>query len=106
MSSIYGWNLITGLVENWWSDEEDGNNVRVDLLAQTPVEVSSATQLVDYWLERWQLQNLPAESRTALIQFTAGEAGVDTPLNAEELSEKIPALVTLILISPQFRYRG
>ncbi len=106
MSSIYAWNLITGLVENWWSDEEDGNNIYVDLLAQTPVEVSSATQLVDYWLHRWQLHNLPAESRSALIQFAAGEGSADAPLSADERGEVIPALATLILMSPQFRYRG
>lgn len=106
MSSIYGWNLITGLVENWWSNQEDGNNITVDLLSQTPADVKTPESLVDFWQKRWQLQNLPSGSRSALVAFLAGDAGETTPLSDDERNEKIPALAALLLMSPQFRYRG
>jgi hypothetical protein len=106
MSTIYGWNLITGLVENWWSEEDNGRSVTVDLLAQTPPEVQTPEALVAYWVQRFQLPPLPPEVLAALQAFMAGEAGATAPLTADELYEKVPALATLLLMSPQFRSRG
>ena len=106
MSSIYGWNLITGLAENWWSEEADGHNVTVDLLAQTQPAVKTPDGLLTYWLQRFQLPPLPSPAHAAMLALLAGEAGPTGPLTADELAEKVPALVTLLLMSPPFRSRG
>lgn len=94
MATLYGWNLFTGLVHNWWSEEEDGNNVATDVWSSIP-NWDSADGIVDYWLERAQLVDFPADSRQAVVDFLAdGDFG-----------ERLPAAVGLILMSPDFRNR-
>jgi hypothetical protein len=105
MSTLYGWNLTIGVIEGWWNDDEDGGRVFVDLPAQTPHELRTATALVDYWIGRVLGRPLPEESRQAIIHFMAGDYGPEDEQEQDHINWRLNTMVALILMSPEFRAR-
>jgi uncharacterized protein (DUF1800 family) len=105
MSTLYGWNLITGICENWWSDDEKDRPISVDVWAQTPPEIRSANAVVTYWASRLLHDQIPPESRAALVEFVAAQFDPDDDQPDDDLAWRVPAVVALMLKSPQFRLR-
>lgn len=105
MSLLYRWNLAVGLTENWMDDESTGYKIRSDVFAQTPAEIRSASSLADYWIQRILNQTLPEESRNAVIAVMAQEYGWDETLPEDHVQYVLPAMVEVILMSPEFQWR-
>lgn len=105
MSLLYRWNLAVGLTENWMDDENTGYRIRSDVFAQTPAEIRSASSLADYWIERILNQTLPEESRNAVVAVMAQEYGWDEILPEDHVQYVLPAMVEVILMSPEFQWR-
>lgn len=105
MSTLYGWNLTVGITENWWNEEEEGKQVLVDVWAQTPAELTTPARLVDFWMQRILGYSLTEAQRAAVIDFIAAGADPDDNLSDEERNSRLPGMVELILMSPEFRLR-
>lgn len=105
MSLLYRWNLAVGLTENWMDDENTGYRIRSDVFAQTPAEIRSASSLADYWIQRILNQTLPEESRNAVVAVMAQEYGWDETLPEDHVGYVLPAMVEVILMSPEFQWR-
>jgi uncharacterized protein (DUF1800 family) len=105
MSLLYRWNLAVGLTENWMDDDDTGYKIHSDVFAQTPAEIRSASSLADYWIQRILNQTLPEESRNAVISVMAQEYGWDETLPEDHVQYVLPAMVEVILMSPEFQWR-
>ncbi len=105
MSLLYRWNLAVGFTENWMDDENTGYKIRSDVFAQTPAEIRSASSLADYWIQRILNQTLPEESRNAVVAVMAQEYGWDETLPEDHVGYVLPAMVEVILMSPEFQWR-
>ena len=105
MSLLYRWNLAVGLTENWMDDDDTGYKIRSDVFAQTPAEIRSASSLADYWIQRILNQSLPEESRNAVVAVMAQEYGWDETLPEDHVQYVLPAMVEVILMSPEFQWR-
>jgi uncharacterized protein (DUF1800 family) len=105
MSTLYGWNLTVGIVQNWWNEEQEGRAVLVDVRSQTPPELRTAVALADFWTKRILGYPLPDETRQAVEDFMAGEMSNQDDLPEDEISRRLPGMVELILMTPEFRMR-
>lgn len=104
MSLLYRWNAAVALTENWMDDEQ-GNIIRTDVYAQTPTEIRTATSLADFWIGRILNQALSEASRNAVIQVMAQEYGWDETLPEDHVQYVLPAMVEVILMSPEFQWK-
>ena len=105
MSLLYRWNFAVGLIENWMDDENTGYRMRSDVFAQTPAELRTASSLADYWINRILNQSLSEEGRNAVIEVMAQDKGWDETLPEDHVQYVLPAMVELILMSPEFQWK-
>jgi uncharacterized protein (DUF1800 family) len=105
MVNLYGWNMITSLAQNWWSEEEDQKNARVDLPGQIPTGLRLPGDVMDYWIDRLALVDFPHDSRQAVVDFLTGDAPPGQELSDDHLQWRLPAAVELLCMSPEFRFR-
>lgn len=105
MSLLYRWNFAVGLTENWMDDEDTGYRIFSDVYGQTPAEMRSASVLADYWIQRILNQPLPEASRNAVVAVMAQEYGQDEPLSEDHVRYVLPAMIEVILMSPEFQWR-
>ncbi|KXK15040.1 MAG: hypothetical protein UZ14_CFX002000750 [Chloroflexi bacterium OLB14] len=103
MSMLYRWNFAVSLAENWFEDE--GRKITTDIYNQTPAEIRSATGLADFWINRILNQTLSDENRNAIIQVMAQEYGWDETLPEDHVQYVLPAMVEVILMSPEFQLK-
>lgn len=98
------WNIPYSLI----STGQYGVNAQVNLFAQTPAGLT-ATQIVDFWIERLFGYAIGSSTRTALISFMAqtGSPNAPPPLFSGEttLQERIECLVYLMSMAPEFQQR-
>ena len=102
-SLVMRWRMINWLVDK--KDEQD--QYRLDVLGQTPGNLNTATELVDFWIDRILGYSMSADDRQLIIDFMAQEI---SPLEALDMSNKkvqdrLRSMVGLILNSPQFQLR-
>jgi uncharacterized protein (DUF1800 family) len=105
MSLLYRWNLAVGITENWMDDEDTGFTIRTDIFSQTPPEVRTASGLADYWIQRILNQPLSEASRNAVIAVMAQEYSWDEELSDDHINYILPAMVEVILMSPEFQLK-
>lgn len=105
MSLLYRWNFAVGLTENWMDDEDTGYKVFSDVFWQTPAEIRTASTLADYWIPRILNQTLSEASRNAVVAVMAQEYGWDEPLSEDHVRYVLPAMIEVILMSPEFQWR-
>ena len=105
MSFLYRWNFAVGLAENWMDDDDTGYKVFTDVYGQTPAEIRTASSLADYWIQRILNRTLPEASRNAIVAVMAQEYGWDETLTEEHVRYVLPAMVEVILMSPEFQWR-
>lgn len=108
VSLVNRWQMTTMIVENWIEDEGGVKPVEFDLLAQTPDDIRSGNALARYWADRIlgrPLMDTSAYDR--LGAFMAGEGyGPDDDIDDDEyLRWRLPGLVELVLMSPDFMMR-
>lgn len=106
MATLYGWNFIISVTENWGNEDAQANQVmRVDVRAETPADLRSAEAIAAYWAERIHGQPLPAASLQAMVDFLRENAAPDEQLSDEHLNWRLPATVELALMAPEMRLR-
>ena len=105
MSLLYRWNFAVGITENWMDDEDTGYKVFSDVYGQTPAEIRTASSLADHWIPRILNQTLPEASRNAIVAVMAQEYGWDETLPEDHVRYVLPAMIEVILMSPEFQWR-
>lgn len=102
-SLIMRWRMI-----NWLIEKKDAQgHFRLDILAQTNAEGRSATDLIDFWLDRLLGYSMQTEDRARIIEFMANGDSPFLPLDLADtaVQNRLRAAVGLILNSPQFQLR-
>lgn len=94
---------------NWLIEAQDaGGTWRLDVLAQTPPGVRSATELADFWIDRVYGRALPAADRQEVIEMMAQghNPDLDLPLDTDESTrDRLRAMVGLLFMAPEFLWR-
>lgn len=107
MPMLQRWRMTNWLI-NWWTYGGDGANKddhRIDIVKQTPTSVTTANALVDFWMARILARDLPATERAPIVDFMAAGRNADTGLPREEIDDRVPHMVSMILMSPSFQWR-
>jgi hypothetical protein len=97
--TLYRWNLVNYFVGGWVDD------VTVDVPAQMPAALRTANAITDWWLARLLGRPIHAEDRAELVQFMAQGHNPDYNLPQDQITERAPRLVELILMFPDFQWR-
>jgi uncharacterized protein (DUF1800 family) len=105
MSLLYRWNFAVALAENWLDDEEQRRLIRTDILGQTPAEIRTAEGLADFWIHRLLGRAMAAADRAAVIAVMAQEYGAQETLPEDHVQWVLPAMVEVILMSPDFQWK-
>ncbi|MBK9925861.1 MAG: DUF1800 family protein [Anaerolineales bacterium] len=105
MSLLYRWNFAVGISENWMDDEEQGRIIRTDILGQTPVEIRTAESLADFWIPRLLNRTMSEADRQAVISVMAQDHGPQDELDQDHINWVLPAMVEVILMSPDFQWK-
>jgi uncharacterized protein (DUF1800 family) len=102
-SMLYRWKLATALAANELHDNDLA--MPVDLLAQTPSGARTANGAVDYWTDRLLGRPLSTADRGEIVRAVAQADSPDAPLGDEAFAKRLPQLVELLLMSPDFQWR-
>jgi hypothetical protein len=76
-----------------------------DALAQTPGSLRRADEIVDFWIDRVLGRAMEGSGRQALMSVLAGGGQTDTPLAGDVVRQRLPWMVSLLLMSPDFQRR-
>ena len=104
MSILYRWNMAVGIADNWMDDDQ-GRTMQTDVYGQTPVEVRTANGLADFWILRLLGRTISDEGRAAIAAVMAQEYGADETLPDDHVQYVLPAMVEVILMSPEFQWK-
>ena len=104
MSILYRWNMAVGIADNWMDDDQ-GRTMQTDVYGQTPVEVRTANGLADFWILRLLGRAISDEGRAAIAAVMAQEYGADETLPDDHVQYVLPAMVEVILMSPEFQWK-
>ena len=99
MSMLQRWRIMGALFEGWI----DG--VRIDVVSQTPAELRSANELADFWIDRILGRAMAAADRQQVVEFMAQGRNPDIALSTEQIEDRLPSMVSLICMSPDFQWR-
>jgi hypothetical protein len=102
-SMLYRWKLATALAANELRDNDVA--MPADLLSQTPPFVRTASGAVDFWIDRVLGRPMAAADRGEIVRAVAQADHPDAPLGDETFAKRLPQLVELILMSPDFQWR-
>ena len=105
MSILYRWNIAVGITENWLSGDDAGRTMQTDVYSQTPPEIRTAAALADFWIQRILGRPMSDSDRTAVISVMAQEYGMDEQLPDDHVQYVLPAMVEVILMSPDFQWK-
>ncbi len=105
MSMLYRWNFAVAISENWMDDEEQQRIIRTDIVAQTPAELRTAESLADFWIPRLLNRPMSDADRQAVIAVMAQDYGVQEELPQDHIDWVLPAMVEVILMSPDFQWK-
>jgi len=105
MSLLYRWNFAVGLSENWMDDEEQKRVIRTDIVAQTPSELRTAESLADFWIPRILNRPMSDADRQAVIAVMAQDYRTQDELPQDHIDYVLPAMVEVILMSPDFQWK-
>jgi uncharacterized protein (DUF1800 family) len=102
-SMLYRWKLATALTSGDLRDND--LSLPVDLLSQMPPDVRSATGATDFWIDRVLGRPIAPADRNEIVRAVAQADHPDAPLGEEIFAKRLPQLVELILMSPDFQWR-
>lgn len=105
MSMLYRWNFAVGVTESWLSDEEKQRFLKTDVVAQTPPDLRTAETLADFWIPRLLNRSMSAVDRAAVVMVMAQEYGTQDELPQDHINWVLPAMVEVILMSPDFQWK-
>ena len=75
------------------------------LVAQTPQFVRSPNAATDFWIDRLLGRPMAPGDRDEIVRALAQADSPDAPLSDEIFAKRLPQLVELILMSPDFQWR-
>ena len=104
MPMLQRWRMVNFLIEWRVGGEGDDKNNRF-LNFATPAAVVTPNAIVDYWSQRLLDTILPTPERQQAVAFLANGRNPDFELPASQLTERLPYLIGLILMSPSFQWR-
>ncbi len=104
MSILYRWNMAVGIADNWMDDDQ-GRTMQTNVYGQTPVEIRTANGLADFWIPRLLGRTISDEGRAAIAAVMAQEYGADETLPDDHVQYVLPAMVEVILMSPEFQWK-
>ncbi len=81
------------------------DGVQIDVLGQTPAELQTPDELVDFWARRVLGRAPDDATRREVVDFLAQGRNPDLPLPDEERTGRLPYMVALLLMSPDFQWR-
>jgi uncharacterized protein (DUF1800 family) len=104
------WANTTSLLQRWRLANRvvQGSigSVQLNLAAQMPGGLTTANQIVDFWIDRLLGRPMdPSDNRTPIVSFMAQGFNPDLALPGSQISARLPHLVALILMSPDFQWR-
>ena len=105
MSILYRWNFAVGITENWLDDDDQGRKVHTDVYSQTPADLRSAEGLADFWINRLLGRAMSESDRAAVIAVMAQEYGPQDQLPDDHVQYVLPAMVEVIIMSPDFQWK-
>jgi hypothetical protein len=81
-------------------------NVTVNLAGQMPGGYTTPNQIVDFWINRLIGRPLdPSSNREPILDFMAQGHNPDFALPGEDITDRLPHMVALILMTPDFQWR-
>lgn len=99
-SMLNRWQLGLSVMAGWIS------GTTADINSQTPGSLTSANDVVDFWINRIFGRPLSdANHRTRIVDFMRGPYAPGFSLPSAFLSERLPRMVELLLMAPDFQYR-
>jgi uncharacterized protein (DUF1800 family) len=100
VSMLERWNLFNRLIEIWIDD------IYMNLVSMTPSQYRTPVEIADHWISHILGRSMhPAENRQAIIDFMAQGRNPDYDLPDDLRNERIPRMVALILMSPDFQIK-
>ena len=95
---IKAWRFVNRIV----SIEDVNDDFYLDILSQTPAEMRTAVELVDYWSERVLGYLLPTEEREILIDFLASgfNENYELPIEQDDTNQRLRMVIATILLTP------
>ena len=105
MSLLYRWNFAVGISENWLNDDDQKRVIKTDIVGQTPAELRTAESLADFWIPRILNRTMSDSDRQAVISFMAHDKGPQEELDQDHINWVLPAMVEVILMSPDFQWK-
>ncbi len=100
---VFGWRLLNWLVNV--RAAEGAPRYMTDLWGQTP-DSSSASEAIDFWIDRIFGRALPDNERTPIVEFLANGAPASAPLDLSSESSadsaRLRAAIGLLLMTPTF----
>ncbi len=96
---VYRWSFAYHLVAG------NMDNVVADVTGQMPSQLRTSNEITDFWVQRLLGRPLETEDRARLVDFISQGRNPDLPLSASEISERMPRLVELVMMTPDFQWR-
>ena len=103
------WTNTTSLLKRWqmalYLTENDITNITTNLISQMP-GYTTANAIVDFWINRILERPMSTpEQRSRVVDFMRGVHSATFSMPATEVTARVPRMVALLLMSPDFQYR-
>lgn len=103
------WTNTTAMLKRWQLsiDVLEGSieGTSADVVGQMPGSITTANEIADFWIGRILGRTIDATQRTRIVDFMRGARSATFSLPADEVKERLPRMVALILMSPEFQWR-
>ncbi len=96
---VYRWRFINYLMENGITD------VAVNVVAQTPATTLTPNALADFWISRILGRGMAGGGRAQIVELLARGRNPDFDLTPEQIADRLPRAVAVILMAPDFQWR-
>jgi uncharacterized protein (DUF1800 family) len=104
------WSNTTSMLNRWQLNlsmiESGITGTTVDINSQMPANITTSNDVVDFWINRIFGRPLSSDSqRSRIVDFMRGPYTASFSLPASYLSDRLPRMVELLLMVPDFQYR-
>ena len=106
------WLTTNAMVSSWrminlFTNLELRGSRPCDPAAETPSNIRTSTEVVDYWIDRALHRPVEYQTRQQLIDFMADGGDPENNLNLDiwSIRDRLRAMVGLVLTSPDFHWR-
>lgn len=104
------WSNTNSLLERWrvmnYLVQGVFDQTTLDLLGQMPGSVTTPNAITDFWINRLLGRPMdPAANRLQVVEFLAQGRNPEFDLPADQVADRLPHMVALILMSPDFQWR-